>query len=77
MSGARTFEAAGHRIEVRTKVHMRGGTGEAFGDGQLKASDLFSAFNDSLKPRDSLPRSIWREVVLWVLLVGILVFVFR
>jgi hypothetical protein len=77
MGGTRQFDAAGHRIEVRVKVGMRGATGDAFVDGQLKASDLFSAFNSALKSQRERPVSLWGYLGLWVALVGILVLVLR
>jgi hypothetical protein len=77
MGGARQFDAAGHRVELRIRVGMHGASGDAYVDGQLKATDLFSAFNSALKSRRERPASSWHGLVLWVALAGVLVFAFR
>jgi len=79
--GARTFEAEGHRIEVRVALSLRGAQSDAFVDGKLVASDLFADFNARMNPaRGSKPLTkskLIYEVGLWVLLVLVFTLVFQ
>ena len=67
LHGIRSFNFQGHEIEVHVKVNMKGAFSEAFVDGELKATNLFSDFNSKLTRKRNEP-SPFLQVAIWVVL---------
>jgi hypothetical protein len=69
--GLRSFEAAGHRIEIGIKLHLLSIECDAFVDGMTKASDLFGSINAKIAKARSrkVSKVFWIEVAVWLVLI--------
>ena len=66
LRGVREFEALGHNIQIRMAINRKGAHAEAWVNGKVVATDLFSEFNARVVGSNSLGRWLLKFLVWFV-----------